>query len=284
MAQNINTVFVKIPSEGYILSLEESAMNSNRSSDYYRTAHGKSLHNTFNDKVRCTEAFYLRQSVSVPTILGYARNISEGPDITSGGMLIKQNESWEVALPAAFEPFLPMAECVAQNVLQLYGSEGFHNAAIQFIVQRTNIEPGQAHRQDFGHWHTHLDNGKNAPIDLIYGFATNPPTEFKSSVGIVSSFEGALTRFGAEVEHRSPINMEKNTLRRTWGAFIVYPYKNDIPSPYTKNEALLPRSSSPERRESFKAAASKFLIWQGSQYFKKSVPQILSGFSAREVA
>jgi hypothetical protein len=259
--QPISTDFLGEQTEGYVFSFEDLArLVPEEAGNLYRTAHGRSLTNNFTDRVRGTELTKLRPFAQ-PTILGTVRNISAGPNITAGGIVIKDSGSFEMAIPECLKQFAPAAHHVGKDLLGLYGAQAFEKSAIQLIVQRTDIEPGKAHREPFSNWHNHLDTdrGRRAEIDLLYCFSDKLPTQLRRG----RTQLGGLTRFGAEIEHLSPSNPTDSPLRRTWGGFVVTPFES--PNTYSDNMVEDARG---ELRDTFKANAVKFLQQRGTRFFE----------------
>lgn len=209
--------------EGFIHEYE-GAFALEDSAHEYRTAHGYRLSDTFNRIGG--HPYHEKRVFARPTIIGTLANISQGPDITASGVVIKPGDSLQLSVPKGLDEFVAAAHHVIEDVQSLYGEAGLKQATVQLIVQRTDIAPQDAHRKNFADWHTHLgfDRRRPSAIDLIYGFADALPTEFLHNGQEVKTGSHALTRFGAEYQHRSPRNQTDRSLKRTWGAFIVYPH------------------------------------------------------------
>jgi hypothetical protein len=235
----------------------------------YRTAHGRLLHDLFN-KISGAELTPHRAHAQ-PTAMGsLSRSISFGADITSAGVIVKKRGSLDLAVPDPLVVFLPAIHHAALDTLKLYGPEAFKNAALQLVVQRTDVAPGEAHRSQFAHWHDHMDEHGKPAIDLVYSFADFPPIQFKDGPAEPYS----LTRFGAEIKHISPRNTTDKTLRRTWGAVLVLPHE----SPVTYTDTPVLRATG-EQREDFIARGEQFIEDYGPTLFFPAAPAPEGGAS-----
>jgi hypothetical protein len=264
----ISTDFLAKQTEGFIFSFKDLALLvPEEAGNLYRTAHGRSLTGHFTDKVKGAELTKLR-TFAQPAILGTVSNISAGPDITASGIVIKASGSFEMAIPKVFSQFAPCAEHVGKDLLGIYGSEGFENATIQLVVQRTDMKPGEAHRLPFANWPDHMDNVRTADIDLLYAFSDVMPTEFQSGRSKKATRERSLTRFGAEIKHLSPTNPTDSPLRRTWGGFVITPFES--PRIYTDN---LLEDAQGNLRDEFKDNAKKFLETKRDRFFAPQEPE-----------
>ena len=167
-----------------------------------------------------------RASIAEPAVLAADLEIPDGPDCGHNALTVKNSGDWVVSLPMCHSFAFPIAQIVADDVLELYGPERFKKAKISFILQRTDFEPDVPYRnQTFSNWHTH-DQGREA-LDLTYQFSDAMGTEFLIAKTPEEEFAlsapvRSLTRFGSEFKHRSPNNTSGQTLRRSWGGFIVY--------------------------------------------------------------
>jgi hypothetical protein len=166
--------------------------------------------------------------------------IPDGPDASHHALPIKNTDSMMVALPDCYSFAIPMAKLVTNDLLTLYGKEKFRSLKLSFILQRSDFESGTVHRANFPNWHTH-NNGR-APIDLTYQFTNTLGTEFilagtNGEPFILNAPINALTRFGGEIPHRSPQNNTNITMRRSWGAFLIY--DRDYPSNYVTCNSIL---------------------------------------------
>jgi hypothetical protein len=257
--QVIDTRFLSNQEDGYIVSLRDEARRiPTGAGDWYLTAQGHSLSHIFSRNAPSEPPSRIGvRSVGLPIVLGEAHDISKGPDITSGSILIKQKGGWDIALPSVLGSFLPLALASARDLLSIYGAKNFKDASMQLIAQRTDINPGDAHRPAFEGWHDHMTgNFGTPPPDLIYSFADTRSTEFRLNDRQRSAADGSLVRFGAEVTHRSPVNNTKTSLRRTWGGIIVTPFES--PRAYADNNVLDDRMP-PKLRKRFMKNASVFL-------------------------
>lgn len=187
-----------------------------------------------------------RSKTASPVIIGHHFSIPDGPNSTHSAFPIKASGHDVVALPALFEFAFPAAKIVLDDVLELYGPHKFLNAEIEFIFQRSSFEKDKPYRSaDFDHWHTH-DHGRK-PVDYSYQFTTSAGTEFiaagtREDAFVLSAPTNTLLRFGGEVPHRSPQSTSESTLRRAWGAFLVYDKhylsNNGIPNPILRGENI----------------------------------------------
>lgn len=169
-----------------------------------------------------------RSEIGKPIVLANRLIIPDGDECGHHAITIKAHNSDVIALPECHSFAFPLAKTVARDVISLYGWDKFLESKISFILQRTEVKPAEQHRKNFGHWHTH-DHDK-ATFDLTYQFSNRMGTEFKPAGEehdpfVLPAPTHALTRFGAEIEHRSPMNTSNESLSRTWGAFLVYPEK-----------------------------------------------------------
>ncbi len=170
-----------------------------------------------------------RADIAEPRIIARYRPEKQSglPDITSNGFDIKKPGDMHICLPDVFDFALPRISIAAKDALQLLGAEGFRNANLSFVIQRTDIEPGEFHRPHFTDWHDHRCNGEN--IDAVYLFGNRLGTDVKlfthSGSDIrtteLSAPDGSVMRIGAEILHRSRQNTGEEILRREWGAVIV---------------------------------------------------------------
>jgi hypothetical protein len=197
---------------GLLISFEKQAGKISRT-------RGKDYISAHEHEVR-TRGKFNRAAFARPHIVGFLRQLEDGPDIVSNGIILKPRDGFLAGVPECFDFTLPMARIVGSDVLKNYGAEKFEASEIILIVQRTDVRTAKSHRPAFESWHNHLSGGANR-MDLIYSFCTVLPTEFMVGGRAVATEENSLTRFGAEQKHRSVKNADAGTLRRTWGAFII---------------------------------------------------------------
>lgn len=199
------------------------------------------------------------------------------PDITAGGMIIKRSGTMHLALPDVFETSLPKIHAAAQNVLQLGGAEYFKNSEMTLVVQRTDIEPQQAHRPHFAHWHNHSEKGENA--DLVFLWHDVMGTEHRVEGQEVVAPDNVLTRMGGEQEHRSQTNDTDEKVHREWGALVV---KSEAQKPtrssnyMSENHALYVGRDDPLFGEFSDAAQA--VLEQNSSFHILDDPQDLAEF------
>ena len=148
-------------------------------------------------------------------------------DFGAGGMLVKKVGDMHLALPQTFDFALSRVNTAAFDALKLYGPELFGQAEMMLIVQRTDIEPEEAHRNVFSRWHNHRDNGEN--VDMVYSFFNVMGTENQLTshdgrqivpVELVVP-DASILRIGGEIAHRSQTNNTDHDIRREWGALII---------------------------------------------------------------
>lgn len=260
LATTIDTSVLSSEKDGFIISYEDEArLLGNEGENEYRTAHGRLLSDQSAQKAYGEPLAKMREFAR-PTVLGYTPEIGNGPEITASGIVIKNKNSFDIAVPQCFADLLPIADYTARDVLGLYGPEGFEKAAIQLVVQRTVMEPNEAHRKPFAGWHDHMSERRVAAIDLVYAFSDVLPTEFKISGQEKTTEPESLTRFGAEFLHRSPTNKGDSPLQRTWGGLIVIPH--DSPNILATNQIS---KAEGQAREAFLAKASEGLRTYGSR-------------------
>jgi hypothetical protein len=226
----INTIFLNEQERGLTLSFAQQAraLPTNHNRDYLDAHRARALMMISSPEVR--ERREARAAVANPLVLGTFNNIPDGPDIVAPGITVKPRSSNNLGVVECYDFTLPIAQCVGTDVLNLYGADRFKKSEIVLVVQRTDVEPDEAHRPDFAGWHDHLSSPMGE-IDLIYSFCaalgepgktpTSLPTEFRFGNQIIAVPENSLTRFGAEFPHRSQVNKTGETVRRLWGAFIV---------------------------------------------------------------
>lgn len=176
-----------------------------------------------------------RMDIARPVVIANNLEIPDGPDADHNALPIKNTDSMIVALPECYSFAVAMAKLVSDDLLSLYGKNKFRSLKLSFILQRTDFEPQTAHRPNFANWHTH--NHGRTSLDLTYQFTSALGTEFKHDLArdkalILNAPINALTRFGSEIPHRSPQNHTNTTMRRSWGAFLVYersfPTNNEV--------------------------------------------------------
>lgn len=199
--------------DGLLISFEKQAerIPPARGNDYI------SAHEKQRERAR---GKFNRASFARPHLVGFLKQFEDGPDIVSNGIVLKPRDGFLAGVPECFDFTLPMARIVGNDVLKNYGAEKFEASEILLIVQRTDVSKAKSHRPAFQGWHDHMSGSANR-MDLIYSFCMVLPTEFMLGGRAVATQENSLTRFGAEQRHRSVKNTTPDTLRRTWGAFIV---------------------------------------------------------------
>ncbi|MBL4803726.1 MAG: hypothetical protein JKY71_02585 [Alphaproteobacteria bacterium] len=260
LVTTIDTSVLSNDEDGFIVSYEDEArLLGNNAENQYRTAHGRLLSDQSAQKAYGEPLAKMREFAR-PTVLGYTPGIGDGPEITASGIVIKNKNSLEIAVPQSFADLLPIADYTARDLLGLYGPEGFEKAAIQLVVQRTVMEPNEAHRKPFAGWHDHMSERKVAAIDLVYAFSDVLPTEFKINGQEKTTAPESLTRFGAEFLHRSPTNKGDSPLQRTWGGLIVIPH--DSPNILAINQIS---KASEDAKTEFRARAAEGLRDFGSR-------------------
>jgi len=178
--------------------------------------------------------------------------MTTGPDIPGYTGVVKPGNSYELSIPKPLDQFVGAAHNVMLDVIDLYGESGFKQATIQLLLRRSSCEPERAHNPDFDNWHTHLgvNQKKPAAVDLLYSVCDLLPTEYRDGEAEKATQTLALTRFGAEIEHRSPLNQTGESLRRAWATFIVYPHH----SPYYQTPNPVIQASGEDRKASIQRA------------------------------
>ena len=188
------------------------------------------------------------------------------PDFGASGMVVKRKGQMHLAMPEIFDFALSRVNAAAQDALKLYGPEQFKDAEMLLIVQRTDIEPQEAHRQPFASWHDHLSGGQN--IDMIYSFSNTLGTESKLSTHQGRRIEpvelvtpnARIMRIGGEIAHRSQRNVTEHDIRREWGALTINfkPSDNRRAQNFLSTNATMVKPDDP-RFEGFKEKAAKIL-------------------------
>lgn len=188
------------------------------------------------------------------------------PDFGASGMIVKRVGDMHLALPEIFDFALGRVNVAANDALKLYGPELFKEAEMLLIVQRTDIEPQEAHRQPFASWHDHLSGGQN--IDMIYSFSNTLGTESRLSTHKGRRIEpvemttpnARLMRIGGEVAHRSQRNESEQDIRREWGALTINikPSDNRRARNFLSTNRTMVKPDDPNFGE-FKAKAAKIL-------------------------
>jgi hypothetical protein len=211
-----------------------------------------------------------RAEIAAPVVIANRLIIPDGETCGHNAITIKSSDSDIVALPECHSFAFSAAKAVIRDTIDIYGWEKFLKSKIQFILQRTDVRPQEVHRENFGGWHSH-ETGRN-PIDLTYQFTNRNGTEFcptQTTDGpfVVAAPSHAITRFGAEIKHRSPTNTTSETFSRTWAAFLVY--EKDRPSNhYAVNKVL--------RKENIDRAleAGRHFNDAGLNIFSKPIPLV----------
>ncbi|MBI1300564.1 MAG: hypothetical protein GC137_02800 [Alphaproteobacteria bacterium] len=183
-------------------------------------------------------------------ILAFVRDEDQAalPNITSDGIDIKNPGDLHVAVPDVYDFALSRINFAIHDLLRLYGAERFQKANISVVLQRTDVEPDQAHRPHFNGWHSHVEGGQN--YDLVYLFHNVLGTEKRlwehngKTVDMtdLSDPDGCMTRIGAEIMHRSQTNLG-SAVRREWGAVMVNLRPNTFKDCRTVNTVYVQRDS-----------------------------------------
>lgn len=155
-------------------------------------------------------------------------DLSDAPNVTANGMVIKNSGDFHVGLPDVFDFTLSRVHAACMDSLKLYGADRFKDAQLQMVVHRTDIEPGDAHRPVFAKWHNHVNDSGN--IDFAYLFHDILGTEYQFDTHKGQGIErtelvapnGLMTRMGSELMHRSRENDTGEVQRREWGAILVH--------------------------------------------------------------
>lgn len=212
--------------DGLVLDFNEAAQNlpEGTGADYIQATDWR-LTSTFS---RDPEIAASRRKDAETRIIALCDDVSQDdlPDMTFSAILVKRVGDMHLCVPEVLDFALNRVHAAAFDALNLYGAEVFEKAKMRFIVQRTDVETGEAHRPHVAKWHDHLSGGENT--DMVYLFHNVLGTENKlsshngasiSPVTIVAP-DHSLSRVGGEIIHR-PQSNNGGELRREWGALIV---------------------------------------------------------------
>lgn len=187
------------------------------------------LHNTFSGGDE-DKAVKTRRNIDAEArTIGFYQDEEQDDlvDIGASAMIVKRVGQMHLTLPQTFDFALSRVHAAAFDALKLYGPELFEQTQMMFIVQRTDIEPQEAHRNNFANWHSHSSSNEN--YDMLYSFFNTLGTEVKTSTHHgqriteveMTAPNNSILRIGAEVSHRSQVNTSKEDIRREWGALTI---------------------------------------------------------------
>lgn len=228
----INTsYFLKHPKDrGLVLDFEETAktLPNNTGNHYIAVLDQRISSSTYPYSKR--QSFEKHRAIDAEThiVALYDDGPQEElPDITNNAMRIKKPETMHISLPDIFDFTLSRIYISALDALKLYGAETFKKTEMWFIVQRTDVAPGQCHRPHISNWHNHISSGENT--DLTYLFHNLLGTEnrlIRHKGQKIQTLEliipdGAISRLGGEIDHRPQQNNLNTVLRRLWGGLII---------------------------------------------------------------
>lgn len=240
---------------------------------------------------RNAEVVKQRSEIAEPKIIATfdPHDTSDLPDITSDGFRVKNKGDDFIALPSELETALPKVHAAALDLLKLYGEDTFKEAEITFVLQRNDIEQGQAPRPHFAGWHNHINGGEKT--DILYLFHDVLGTEFQLNHHEGEPIEtietglpdNVLSRIGGEIMHRSKPENPHDTLRREWGGLKVTIDKQPISASQngrSNNLSMVGRDS--PLFEKFSQAAQNIIERQNSVH-AFTQPKNVIGFAPAEL-
>lgn len=155
-------------------------------------------------------------------------DLTNAPDVTANGMVIKNSGDFHVGLPEVFDFTLSRVQAACLDALQLYGADRFKDTQMMMVVHRTDIDPDEAHRPVFSKWHNHVNDSGNIDFAYLFHDVLGTEYQFDTHKGVpierteLAAPNGLMTRMGSELMHRSRENDTGEVLRREWGAILVH--------------------------------------------------------------